>query len=165
MCPTFCNPIDCSPPGSSVHGILQARILEWVGCHSLLQGIFPAPGSNPSLLHCRQILYSLSHQGNPRMCYMYRNGSDAGSQPVSMSASRLPSRPSDTQPTTQWGAPWQNPTFRDSARPPYLLPMSSRSCGGSRNAGANPLGAFSLSQCWANRGSKSFVTLNKKNDS
>ena len=28
--PTLCNPVDCSPPGSSVHGILQARILEWV---------------------------------------------------------------------------------------------------------------------------------------
>ena len=30
LCPTFCNPMDCSPPGSSVHGIFQARILEWV---------------------------------------------------------------------------------------------------------------------------------------
>ena len=29
-CPTFLDPMDCSPPGSSVHGILQARILEWV---------------------------------------------------------------------------------------------------------------------------------------
>ena len=29
-CPTLCNPIDCSPQGSPVHGILQARILEWV---------------------------------------------------------------------------------------------------------------------------------------
>ena len=29
-CPTLCHPVDCSPPGSSVHGILQARILEWV---------------------------------------------------------------------------------------------------------------------------------------
>ena len=29
-CPTLCNPMDCSPPGSSVHGILQARMLEWV---------------------------------------------------------------------------------------------------------------------------------------
>ena len=29
-CPTLCNPMDCSPPGSSVHGILQARILEWI---------------------------------------------------------------------------------------------------------------------------------------
>ena len=38
-CPTLCDPMDCSPPGSSVHGILQARILE-KGCHFLLQGIF-----------------------------------------------------------------------------------------------------------------------------
>ena len=44
------RPMDCSPPDSSVHGILQARILG-VGCYSLLQGIFPASGSNPGLLH------------------------------------------------------------------------------------------------------------------
>ena len=30
LCQTLCDPMDCSPPGSSVHGILQARILEWV---------------------------------------------------------------------------------------------------------------------------------------
>ena len=30
LCPTLCNPVDCSPPGSSIHGILQSRILEWV---------------------------------------------------------------------------------------------------------------------------------------
>ena len=30
LCPTLCDPMDCSPPGSSVHGILQAKILEWV---------------------------------------------------------------------------------------------------------------------------------------
>ena len=30
LCPTLCNPVDCSPPGSSVHGISQARVLEWV---------------------------------------------------------------------------------------------------------------------------------------
>ena len=30
LCPTLCNPMDCSPPGSSIHGILQARIVEWV---------------------------------------------------------------------------------------------------------------------------------------
>ena len=34
LCPTLCNPMDCSPPGSSVHGILQARILEWVAMPS-----------------------------------------------------------------------------------------------------------------------------------
>ena len=36
-----------------------------VGCHFLLRGIFPTQGSNPGLLHCRQTLYRLSHQGSP----------------------------------------------------------------------------------------------------
>ena len=58
----FCDPVDCSPPGSSVHGILQARILEFFQ-HSLLQGIFPAQGSNTCLLPFRQVL-SLSHLGS-----------------------------------------------------------------------------------------------------
>ena len=44
----LCDPVDCSPSGSSVHGILQARILEWA---ALLQGIFMSQGSNLSLLH------------------------------------------------------------------------------------------------------------------
>ena len=35
-CLTLCDPIDSSPPGTSVHGIFQARVLEWVGCHCLL---------------------------------------------------------------------------------------------------------------------------------
>ena len=38
-----------------------------VGSLSLLQGIFPTQGSNPSLLHCRRILYQLSHKGSPRI--------------------------------------------------------------------------------------------------
>ena len=121
-CPTLCDTINVSPPGSPVPGILQARTLEWVaisfsnawkwkvkvkslshvrllatpltatyqappsmgfarqkywsglslpslknsgvGCYSLLQGIFPTQGSNLGLLHCRQILYHLSHQGS-----------------------------------------------------------------------------------------------------
>ena len=54
-CPTLCDPMDCSPPGSSVHGISQARIL--VGCHFLLQEIFPTQGSNLHLLLGRQSLY------------------------------------------------------------------------------------------------------------
>ena len=49
----------------TVHGILQARILEWVA-FSLFQGIFPTQGSNPGLPHCGQILYLLSHQGSPK---------------------------------------------------------------------------------------------------
>ena len=60
-CSTLCDPTDCSPPGSSVHGILQARTLEW-GSHFLLQGVFPTQGLNLGLLHCKQILYLLSYQ-------------------------------------------------------------------------------------------------------
>ena len=44
-CPTLCNPMDCSPPGSSDHGILQARILEWVAIP--LPGNLPNPGIEP----------------------------------------------------------------------------------------------------------------------
>ena len=61
-CLTLFDPMDCSPPGSSVHGILQARILEWVAI-SFPRGIFATQASNPGLLHCKQILYCLSQQG------------------------------------------------------------------------------------------------------
>ena len=44
-CPTLCDPMDCSQPGSSVHGILQARILEWVAIPS--PGDLPNPGIKP----------------------------------------------------------------------------------------------------------------------
>ena len=43
LCPTLCDPMDCSPPGSSVHGILQSRILAWVA--------MPSRESNLCLLH------------------------------------------------------------------------------------------------------------------
>ena len=39
-CPTLCDPVDCSPPGSSVHGIFQATVLEWIA--------FPSPGDLPN---------------------------------------------------------------------------------------------------------------------
>ena len=60
--PTLCDPMDCSPPGSSVHGDSPGKNTG-VGCHAFLQGIFPTPGSNSGLPHCRQILYHLSHKG------------------------------------------------------------------------------------------------------
>ena len=46
--PTLCDPMDCSPPGSSVHGILQARILEWVAIPS--PGDLPNSGTEPGSL-------------------------------------------------------------------------------------------------------------------
>ena len=117
--------MDCSPPGSPVHGISRQEhwsglpvpspmhesekwkwsrsvmadsqwphglqptklLRPWdspgkntgVGCHALLQGIFSTQGSNPSLPHCRQILYHLSHQRGPRileqLAYPFSRGS------------------------------------------------------------------------------------------
>ena len=62
-CLTLCDPVDCSLPGSSVHGDSPGKNTG-VGCHALLQGIFPTQESNPGLLHCRQILYQLSYAGS-----------------------------------------------------------------------------------------------------
>ena len=62
-CPTLCDPMDCSPPGSSVHGILQAWLLEWLP--------FPCPrelpdsGIEPRSPALQAILYHESHQGIP----------------------------------------------------------------------------------------------------
>ena len=55
--------MDCSPPGSSVHGDSPGKNTG-VGCHALLQAIFPTQGSNLGLLHFRRILYQLDHQGS-----------------------------------------------------------------------------------------------------
>ena len=63
LCPTLCNPMNGSLPGSS-HGILQAGILERIAI-LFSRGIFSTQGLNLGLLHCRQILYCLSHQGSP----------------------------------------------------------------------------------------------------
>ena len=90
-CPTLCDPIDGSPPSSSVHGIFQQEYWSGVplpsprqilyiyksakppgkpkntgvGTLSLLQRIFPTQESNRALPHYRRILYQLSHQGSP----------------------------------------------------------------------------------------------------
>ena len=64
LCLTLCDPMDCSPPSSSLHGDSPGKYTG-VGCHALLQRIFPTQGSNPGLPHCRWILYHLSHQGSP----------------------------------------------------------------------------------------------------
>ena len=59
-CPILCDPMDCSPPGFSIHEILQARILEWVAI-PFPQGIFPTQGLNPGLPYCGHY-YHLNHQ-------------------------------------------------------------------------------------------------------
>ena len=80
---TLCDPMDCSPPGSSVHGDSLGKNTR-VSCHALLQGIFQTQELNPGLSHCRQILYHLSHQGSP---HIVNNGSL--SKPLEANVSKL----------------------------------------------------------------------------
>ena len=71
LCPTLCNPTDLQPtrllcpwssPGKNTG----------VGCHSLLQRLFPTQGLNPSLPHCRQVLYHLKPQRSPKQALIKR---------------------------------------------------------------------------------------------
>ena len=76
-CLILCDPMDYSLPGSSIYGILQARILEWVAI-SFSRGVFPTQELNPGHLHCRWILYQLSYEGSPHVviknkCLWYTN--------------------------------------------------------------------------------------------
>ena len=66
FCPTLCDPMDGSQPRSSVHGNSPGKN-PGVGCHALLQGIFPTQRLNPGLPHYGWVLYRLSHQGSPRI--------------------------------------------------------------------------------------------------
>ena len=73
LCLTLCDPMDCSPPDSSVHGIFPCRNTG-MGCHSFLQGIFPTQGSNTcllSLLHWQADSLSLNHLGSTYCVYKY----------------------------------------------------------------------------------------------
>ena len=80
---TLCNPMDCSPPGSSVHGILQARILKWVAIP------FSRGSSQPRDQTCisfvsyigRRTLYHLSHQGSPNISNLPKAKSSLSSEP------------------------------------------------------------------------------------
>ena len=63
----FCDPMDCSPPGSFVHEI--SRQEYWRGCHFLLQEIFLTQGLNPHLLHWQAESLPLSHRED---CYVYK---------------------------------------------------------------------------------------------
>ena len=64
LCLTLCDPMDCTPPDSSVHGDSSGKNTG-VGCHALLQGIFLTQEWNLGLLNCRQILHRVSQQGSP----------------------------------------------------------------------------------------------------
>ena len=85
-CLTLCDPMDCSLPGSSVHGDSPGKNAG-LGCHAVLQGIFPLQGLNPGLLHCKQILFHLSHQESP---WNHNYDSYTGTIVVFQSLSQVP---------------------------------------------------------------------------
>ena len=66
LCPTLCDPMDCSPPGSSVHGILQLRTQEWIAMSSSRGSSQPGDQTHTSHISCigRQVLYRECHLGS-----------------------------------------------------------------------------------------------------
>ena len=65
LCLTLCDPIVCSPSGSSVHGDSPGKNTG-VGCHAILQEIFPTQELNPGLPRCRQIFLLSEPPANPK---------------------------------------------------------------------------------------------------
>ena len=63
-CPTLCDPMDCSLSGSSVHGIFQGRVLEWIAIS--FSRASSNPGIKPGSPSLQQTLYHLSHQGSSK---------------------------------------------------------------------------------------------------
>ena len=69
-CPALCDAMDCNPPGSSVHGILQARILDWVAMLSSRSSSGPRDQTRVSFVSCtgRRVLYPSCHLGRHVLC-------------------------------------------------------------------------------------------------
>ena len=66
-CQTLCDPMDCSPPASSVHGILQARMLEWVAMPFSRGAFWPRDWTYIAYVSCigRRVLYQQHQLGRP----------------------------------------------------------------------------------------------------
>ena len=75
----FCDPMDCSRPDSSVHGILKARILEWVAMHSSKGSSRSKDGTHVSYVSCigRRALYHQHHLGSPKNVYSFQEKKNA----------------------------------------------------------------------------------------
>ena len=70
LCPTLCDPMDCSPPSSTAHRISQARILEWVAISFSRGSFLPRNQTHISCIE-RQILYRWAHQETPADLWEY----------------------------------------------------------------------------------------------
>ena len=118
-CPTPCDPMDCSPTGSSVHRDSPGKNAG-KGCYAVLQGIFPTQELNPGLPHCRQILYHLSHRSEEEVKSLSRVRLFA--TPWSVAYQALPSMGFSRQECWS-GLPFPSP--RESSQPRYRTQVSS----------------------------------------
>ena len=66
LCPTLCDPMHCSLPGSFIHGMFQARVLEWAAI-SFSRGIFPTQGLNPMSPALQEDALPSEPPGKPQM--------------------------------------------------------------------------------------------------
>ena len=74
-CPTLCDPMDCSPPGSSVHGTSEARRLEWIAISFSRGSSQPRDSTHISCIFCMVRQESLSHQGSPNaLIFAFKTG-------------------------------------------------------------------------------------------
>jgi len=126
-CLTLCHPMGCSLLGSSVHGDSLGKNTG-VGCHTLLQGIFPTEGSNPGIQHCRWILYCLSHQ--IRSDQISRSVVSDSLRPHESQHARppcpspTPGVHSDSHPSSQWCHPAISSSVVPFSSCPQSLPAS-----------------------------------------
>ena len=89
-CPTLCDPIDCSPSGSSVHGVVQARMLEWVAISFPRGSSPPRDGSQVSCISCTdgRILHHCQRRRMLRQTWDFPDGTVDKNPPASAGALR-----------------------------------------------------------------------------
>ena len=109
-CPTLCEPSDCSLPGSSVHGILQARILEWVAI-LFSRRIFPTQESNlhlQHLLHWQASSLPLAPHGKPKWTWSLEPLIKSITRPLHMSRTWFFYKTSFTIPSYHTTEAWKD---------------------------------------------------------
>ena len=77
LCPTLCDSMDCSPPGSSVHGILQTRILEWVAIFFSRGSSWPRDRTWESSIAVRFFTVWVTREAHPYLYYLFNPPSDS----------------------------------------------------------------------------------------
>ena len=170
LCQTLCDPMDCSPPSSSVHEILQARILEWVAI-LFSRGFFPTQGLNSSLPCCRLILYHLNHKSTFAfspvdliLSYLWELPSTSAFEEHA-SFSALPTTTyTETNPqhALRWAKQWSphcgsSVTWASASAWSSLMPHSVRLCGAGFSSPGSCLWPWTFSTLWHNSEVGEFV--------